>query len=52
MTSKQRAYLRGAAMKMTPLGSIGKAGVTDGVITEIGNLLENRELDGSPLRTN
>ena len=44
MTSKQRAFLRGAAMNMAPLASIGKAGVTDGVIAEIDNLLENREL--------
>ncbi len=44
MTSKQRAFLRGAAMNIAPLASVGKAGVTDGVIGEIDNLLENREL--------
>lgn len=44
MTSKQRAYLRSLAMNMEPCVIIGKAGLTDAVVSEVDNLLECREL--------
>ncbi|GAB6099073.1 ribosome assembly RNA-binding protein YhbY [Halanaerocella petrolearia] len=44
MKGKQRAYLRGQANEMNPLFQIGKNGITEGVIEEVDNALEAREL--------
>lgn len=44
MTSKQRAYLRGLAMTMQPLASVGKNGLTDALAAEVDNLLWSKEL--------
>ena len=44
MTSKQRAYLRGLAQKITPIFQVGKTGVTDNQIEQLANALEAREL--------
>lgn len=44
MTSKQRAYLKGLAMKMNPIFQIGKSSVTPELTTAIDEALEAREL--------
>lgn len=44
MNSKQRAYLKGLAMKLEPIANIGKKGITDSLIAEIDSVLEAREL--------
>ena len=44
MTSKDRAYLRGIAMKMEPTAQVGKNGVTDTLIKQIDDQLEAREM--------
>ena len=44
MTSKDRAYLRGLAMKMEPTAQVGKNGVTDTLIRQIDDQLEAREM--------
>lgn len=44
MNSKQRAYLKGLAMKLEPIAHIGKKGITDSLITELDSVLEAREL--------
>ncbi len=44
MTSKQRAFLRKMASKLTPVVSIGKGSVTPEVVKSIGEALEAREL--------
>lgn len=44
MTSKQRAYLRSLAQKVTPIFQIGKTGITDKQIEQLNNALEAREL--------
>ena len=44
MTSKQRAYLRSLAQKITPIFQIGKTGITDNQIEQLQNALEAREL--------
>ena len=44
MTSKDRAYLRGLAMKMEPTAQVGKNGVTDTLIKQIDDQLEAREM--------
>ena len=35
MTSKERAYLRGIAMKMEPTAQVGKNGITDTLLKQI-----------------
>ena len=44
MTSKERAYLRGIAMKMEPTAQVGKNGITDTLLKQIDEQLEAREM--------
>ena len=44
MTSKDRAYLRGIAMKMEPTAQVGKNGITDTLLKQIDDQLEAREM--------
>lgn len=44
MTSKQRAYLKGLAMKLDPIFQIGKASLTPEVTQAVSEALEAREL--------
>lgn len=44
ITSKQRAYLRGLANKITPIFQIGKGGINDNMIKQADDALEKREL--------
>lgn len=44
ITSKQRAYLRGLANKITPIFQIGKNGIEDAFISQVDGALEKREL--------
>lgn len=44
MTSKQRAYLKGLAMNLTPAFQIGKASVTPDIVTAIDENLVKHEL--------
>ena len=44
MTSKQRAYLKSLAMKITPILKIGKSSVTPELISAVDEALEAREL--------
>ena len=44
MNSKERAFLRGLAMNISPLVQIGKNGISDNTVKEINDILEAREL--------
>lgn len=44
VTSKQRAYLRSLASTLDTIFQIGKGGISDEMIRQIGNALEAREL--------
>lgn len=44
MTSKQRAYLKSLAMKITPILQIGRSSVTPELISAVDEALEAREL--------
>lgn len=44
MTSKQRAYLKGLAVKLDTIFQIGKGGVTDELCVQLLNALNAREL--------
>ena len=44
MTSKQRAYLKGLAMKLDTIFQIGKSGVTDEICNQLLNALNARAL--------
>ena len=44
ITTKQRAYLKGLAMKLDTIFQIGKIGVTDETVKQLTNALEAREL--------
>lgn len=44
LTGKQRAYLRSLAQREEPILYIGKAGVTEAIVTETENALTAREL--------
>lgn len=44
MTSKQRAYLKGLAMKLDSIFQIGKSGVTEEICNQLLNALNAREL--------
>ena len=44
MTSKQRAYLKGLAMKLDTIFQIGKSGVTEEICNQLLNALNAREL--------
>ena len=44
MTSKQRAYLKGLAMKLDPIFQIGKSSLTPEVTQAVSEALEARDL--------
>lgn len=44
MTSKQRAYLKGLAMKLEPLFQIGKSSISPGLTEAVSEALDAREL--------
>lgn len=44
ITSKQRAYLRSLANPIDAIFQVGKSGITDNLIRQIGDALEAREL--------
>lgn len=44
ITSKQRAGLRARANTITPIGQIGKGGITENIINQLDEALEAREL--------
>lgn len=44
MTSKQRAYLNGLAMKLDPVFNVGKSSITPEFTSAIAEVLETREL--------
>lgn len=44
MTSKERAYLKGLAMNLTPVFQIGKAGLTPEVTEAVRETFHTREL--------
>lgn len=44
ITSKQRAYLRGLANRITPILQIGKGGINDNFLKQVDDALEAREL--------
>ena len=44
MTSKQRAYLKGLAMKLDPVFNVGKCSITPEFTSAIAEVLETREL--------
>jgi len=44
MTSKQRAYLKGLAMKLDPVFNVGKSSITPELTSAIAEVLETREL--------
>ena len=44
LTSKQRAYLRGLANPIDTIVIVGKDGVTDNLIQQVGDALKAREL--------
>ena len=44
MTSKQRAYLKGLAMKLDPIFQIGKSSLAPEVTQAVSEALEGREL--------
>lgn len=44
MTTKQRAYLKGLAMNITPAFQCGKSSITPEFITAVSEALEKREL--------
>ena len=44
LTGKQKTYLRGLGQKLHAVGAVGKAGLTDALIRNIGTLLDRHEL--------
>lgn len=44
LTGKQRGYLRGLANKIDAIFQIGKAGINDNLVKQVGEALEAREL--------
>ena len=44
LTSKQRAYLRGLANPIDTIVIVGKDGVTDNLVLQVGDALKAREL--------
>lgn len=44
LTSKQRAYLRGLANPIDTIVIVGKDGVTDNLVQQVGDALKAREL--------
>ena len=48
MKGKQRAYLRGEANTMNPVLQIGKDGISEGVINQVDETIESKELIQTP----
>ncbi|MEN1969333.1 ribosome assembly RNA-binding protein YhbY [Lentibacillus sp. N15] len=44
LTGKQKRYLRAKANRLKPIFQVGKDGVNDNMVTQIGEALEKREL--------
>ena len=44
ITTKQRAFLKGLAMKTDPIFQIGKSGISEEIIKQLNAALEAREL--------
>jgi len=44
MTSKQRNFLRALAVNYEPVVTIGKQGLSESVLAELNDVLDNREL--------
>ena len=44
LTSKQRAYLRSLAQKLSPIFQIGKGGISEEICLQLDNALRAREL--------
>lgn len=44
LTSKQRAYLRSLAQKLSPIFQVGKGGISEEICLQIDNALRAREL--------
>lgn len=44
LSSKQRAQLKGLAMKIDTIVQIGKGGISENTVTEVNNALRAREL--------
>jgi RNA-binding protein len=44
MTTKQRAYLKGLAMRLEPVIQVGKGSVSPSLVTAVAEALEAREL--------
>lgn len=44
ITSKQRSALKGIANGISPCFQIGKGGVTENILSELSNVLDNKEL--------
>jgi RNA-binding protein len=44
LTGKQKRYLRSLAHHLTPIFQVGKGGVNDNMVKQIGEALEAREL--------
>ena len=44
LTSKERAYLRSLSQNLDTIFQIGKGGISDETVNQIGNALEAREL--------
>ncbi len=44
LNSKQRAFLRGLANDMQPIFQVGKGGVNENLVKQIGEALEAREI--------
>ena len=44
ITTKERAILKGIAVNLSPIMQIGKEGLTDNVISQIDEMLFNREI--------
>ena len=44
ITGKQKRYLKGLANSLSPVTQVGKAGLSESFISQLADILENREL--------